>query len=62
MRAEELGTLLGDYVTSESVKFITGTRPLSQVEDFQKELEGLGVEEYLEYYREGYASYMDSIF
>lgn len=62
MRAEELGTLLGDYVTSESVKFITGTRPLSQVEDFRKELEGLGVEEYLEYYREGYASYMDSIF
>ena len=53
---------MATIINAESAKFITGTRPLDEIEKFQEELKGLGVEEYVEIYRNAYSSYMDSIF
>ena len=59
--ADTLNTL-STYIKAESVKFITGTRDLSEIEKFQEELKGLGVEKYLEMYRAAYEPYMNSIY
>ncbi len=55
-------TTLTQHITNESAKFITGQRSMDEIEDFWAELEGLGIEEYLEIYRTAYADYMADTF
>lgn len=62
LRASELKMILDSHITSESAKFITGKRPIDEIDDFMEELKKLEVEEYIELYRQGYQGYMDSIF
>ena len=62
LRVTELFTVLNDYVNAESAKFITGLRPLEEIEDFWKELEVMGVEEYIELNAEAFGTYMNSVF
>ncbi len=61
-RAGELDTLLAEYISAESAKFITGLRPISEIEAFQAEIKEMGAEEYIQLYRDAYSSYMDSVF
>ena len=58
----ELKTLLENHIISESAKFITGVRPLSEISKFQEELKGLGIEDYIALYREAYSTYMEGIY
>ncbi len=60
--ASELYSVLENHIISESAKFITGTRPLSEIPAFQAELKGMGVEDYIELYRNAYASFMEGYF
>ena len=53
---------VNNWINSETVKFITGQRLLSEIEKFWEELEGLGVERYLELVKEGYADWMNATF
>ena len=62
LNAADLKTLLENHIISESAKFITGQRPLNQLEEFQAELKGMGIEEYIALYRDAYADFMASIF
>lgn len=55
-------TAVQGYITSETAKFITGQRPMSEIGKFQEELKKLGIETYLEAYCEAYSNYMNSIF
>lgn len=56
-RILELETVIQPYATEQIALFITGRRPLSETEDFIKELEGLGIEDLLNIYKEVYADY-----
>jgi hypothetical protein len=49
---------VNSWINAETVKFITGIRPISEIETFWKELEDLGVKDYLQYVEAGYADYM----
>jgi hypothetical protein len=60
--ATELKTLLTNHISSESAKFITGVRPLSEIPAFQEELKAMGIEDYIAMYREAYSTYMEGIF
>lgn len=62
LEAADLKIVLNDYVTAESAKFITGLRPLDEIDDFQEELKKLGADKYVQMYRDAYKTYMDSIF
>ncbi len=56
LRVEELQTLISEYASLESAKFIIGTRDLSEVDKFFDELEKLGADEYVQYYADYYAA------
>ena len=60
--AAELKTILDPFIISESAKFITGQRPISEIPQFQEELKAMGIEDYIAMYREAYSTYMDGIF
>lgn len=60
-RVADLSTVINDYVAAETAKFIVGTRPLSELDNYFEELKAMGIEEYIEIYREAYAPYMDAI-
>ena len=60
-RAAELDTIINDYVTAESAKFIVGARPLEELDTYFEELKALGIEEYIEIYRTAWAGYVESI-
>ncbi len=62
LRSAELKTVLEQYIQSESAKFITGLRPLSELDAYFEELEKMGVEEYVEIYQNGYCAYIDGVF
>lgn len=62
LNATDLETVLKKHVESETAKFIVGTRPIEEFEQFQKELEGMGVQEYLDLYKTAYNGYMTSLF
>ena len=51
-----------DYITQETPKFITGARSLDEFDAYQNELKNLGVERYIEIYREAYQNYMTGTF
>ena len=55
---DELHTILDPYIESEVAKFITGARSIDEFPQFQKELEGMGVQELLGYYQTAYANYL----
>ena len=58
----DLKAVLNNYITSESAKFITGRRPMSEIDEFWDELRQMDIERYLEIYKEAYAPYMESVF
>jgi putative aldouronate transport system substrate-binding protein len=58
----DLKAVLNNYITSESAKFITGRRPMSEIDEFWDELKQMDIERYLEIYKEAYAPYMESVF
>ena len=58
----DIKTAVNQWINQETTKFITGVRPLSQVDDFFNELKGLGVEEYIAEYREAYANFMEGTY
>ena len=60
--AADLKSVLQKHIESETAKFVVGNRPLSEFDQFQKELESMGVEEYLNLYTEAYSGYMASVF
>ena len=62
LHATELKSVLKNHVDSETAKFITGQRPLSELDAFQEELKTMGIEEYIDMYREAYAPFMDKFF
>lgn len=55
---DELHTILDPYIESEVAKFITGARAIEEFPQFQKELEGMGIQELLGYYQTAYANYL----
>ena len=59
-RIIELQSLLNAYAESETAKFVTGARPLTEEEldAYFAELDELGYQEYLGYYRDYYANYI----
>ncbi len=58
LEIDDLHTVLDPYIESEVAKFITGVRDLSEFEQFRKELEGLGVQDLLDDYKEAYDTYV----
>lgn len=58
----DIGTAVKQWINQETAKFITGIRPLSDIDTFFNELKGLGVEEYIETYREAYKTFMESTY
>lgn len=60
-RAADLSTVINDYVNAESAKFIVGARPLEELDTYFEELKALGIEEYIEIYRNAWAGYVESI-
>lgn len=56
LRIEELQTLIDEYANQEIAKFIIGTRPLSELDDYFAEMDKLGAAEYVQYYADYYAS------
>lgn len=52
-----LQTPLGDYVNEQTLKFIIGSRPLSEFDAFVKELDGKGMGKYLEMSNAAYQEY-----
>ena len=62
IRSTDLQTVINEYIASESAKFVTGIRPIDEIDEFQKELKAMDVEEYIEIYKEAYSDYMDMIF
>jgi len=51
-------TAVNQWVTQETAKFISGKRPLSDIDKFFDELKGFGVEEYIATYQAAYAGFM----
>jgi len=62
LRAKEIETVIKDHINSESAKFVTGVRPISELPAFKEELKAMGIEEYIQIYKDAYTSYMDSVF
>lgn len=58
----DLKMVIEDYITQETPKFITGARSLDEFDAYQQELKDLGIEEYIEIYRNAYAPFMQSTF
>ena len=58
----DLKMVIEDYITQETPKFITGARSLDEFDAYQQELKELGIEEYIELYRNAYAPFMQSTF
>ena len=62
LRAQELVTVLKNHISSESAKFITGVRPVGEIDQFFEELESMGIEEYIALYEKAYSSYLSMYF
>ena len=57
----DITTAMNTYITAESAKFITGKRPLSEIDDFFAQLKKMGVEEYMEIMNEVYADWVKEV-
>ena len=55
-RIVDLRSVINSYVESETAKFVTGARPISEEEmnKYYEELDKLGYQEYLQYYVDYY--------
>jgi len=62
LRATEIQTVLNTHIITESAKFITGVRPMSEINKFMDELKAMEVEEYIALYEKAYSSYMEGYF
>lgn len=51
-----LKAAIDEYATQETAKFITGARPLDELDDYFDEIERLGADEYVQVYQEYYDS------
>ena len=58
----DIGYSVKQWANQETVKFITGVRPLSQLDQFMEELRAFGVEDYLATYREAYEVFMNNTY
>ena len=58
----EILSVLKNHIDSETAKFVTGIRPLSELDAFMAELKGMGIEAYINIYKEAYAPFMDTIY
>lgn len=61
-RSADLRTVIESYVTQETPRFITGARSLDEFDAYLEELKNLGIEEYIDIYREAYASFLETTF
>ena len=52
IQVQDLQTVIRNYVTTETAKFITGARSLDEFDAYLEELEAIGVDEYLQYYKD----------
>lgn len=50
-------SVLENYVAQQTAKFITGARPLDEFDAYLQELDGMGFQQYLQYYVDAYAVY-----
>lgn len=48
--------LISDYVKEETAKFVTGLRPLSELDSYFNALDAMGIGEWLKYYADYYAA------
>ena len=55
-RVNYLMTLVREYATQETAKFVTGRRPLSEIDQYFDELDRLGAKEIVEITSEYYDS------
>ena len=60
-RVADLSTVINDYVTKEIPKFIVGERSMDEYDAYMEELKSLGIEEYIEIYKNAYAPYMETL-
>lgn len=58
----DYSSAISTFVTTESVKFITGKRPLSEIDKFFAELEAMGVKQYIKIYEDTYANFMEATY
>lgn len=54
----DLSSVINPYIETETAKFITGVRDLSEFDSYLEELEALDFSTYLGYYQEAYAAYL----
>lgn len=59
-QVNDLYHVINNFVIKESTKFITGLRPLEQLEQYFEELKSLGIEEYRQFYADAYQAYSDA--
>lgn len=57
----DLQMVLSTYIRSEIAKFIIGERDIEDFDNFVTELEGIGLREYENYYKEAYARYLANL-
>jgi putative aldouronate transport system substrate-binding protein len=57
----ELTTPLSDYIKQMEAKFITGTEPLANFDNYMAELEKLGLSKLQKYYVDAYATYLANL-
>ena len=57
----DLKTVIENYATQQTARFITGVRPLSEFNDYLQELNQLGFQEYQQYYADAYAVYSENM-
>lgn len=62
MKAVELKTILAPYIENETAKFITGLRPIEEIDEYFNEIKDLGADEYLELYKNAYSTYIQNTF
>ena len=60
-REVDLRTVIQNYVQQETARFITGARPLEEVDAYFEELKNLGIDEYKQIYVDAYAGFIESI-
>jgi hypothetical protein len=58
----DIGYSVKEWANQETAKFITGVRPLSELDQYFEELRGFGVEKYIETYREAYEVFMNNTY
>lgn len=60
IRLNDLGTVIGDFVSKETAKFITGANSLDNIDKYYDELNALGFQEYLGIYEKAYENYINN--